>query len=204
MPRAGERPVLLRNSIEIADPVAVALAFFERYGPDSPDASAPAAFGEADLRRANRGGARIAATEIAAILERRSRIERALRAIAPEASLAGTSGSVPWLRLRQLFDQFADIRGVGHAKVTKALHPRRPALIPLLDSVVQAYLTDDDPSPRAPFGDRAIALVRGYKRDLDRNRAALRATGRQLAKRGHNATEVRILDVLIWSVETAA
>jgi hypothetical protein len=108
---------------------------------------------------------------------------------------------VPWQPLRRLFDAFADIRGVGFSKMSKALHRKRPALIPLLDSVVQGYLEDDDPGPHAPFGERALTLVRGYKRDLDHNRAALRAIRRELASRDYVLTEVRILDLLIWSVE---
>jgi Family of unknown function (DUF6308) len=167
-------------------------------------AAGAASFREPDLRRANRAGARISGGEIAAILERRRAIERALRAIEPEASLAGTAASVPWPALRQLFDAFADIRGVGLSKMTKALHWKRPALIPLLDSVVQSYLEDDDLGAQAPFGERALELVRGYKRDMDRNRAALRAVRRDLAKRGHPLTEVRILDLLIWSVAAGA
>jgi hypothetical protein len=167
---------------------------------DVDDPSRPRSFGEPDLRLANRGGARISAAEIAAILERRRAIERALNAIAPDASLAEAAGSVPWLPLEQLFDAFADIRGVGFSKATKALHPKRPALIPMLDSVVQKYLEDDDLGAQAPFGERALGLVRGYKRDLDRNRAALRALRQELARRGHELTEVRILDLLIWSV----
>ncbi len=55
------------------------------------------------------------------------------------------------------------------------LHPKRPALIPLLDSIVQKYLQHDDLGARAPFAERALGLVRGYQRDLDRNQAALRA-----------------------------
>jgi hypothetical protein len=116
---------------------------------DVGDASRPVSFGEADLRLANRGGARISAAEIAAALERRGAIEQALEAIAPDASLAREADSVPWLPLRQLFDAFAGIRGIGLAKVTKALHPQRPALIPLLDSAVRKYLEDDDSSSAA-------------------------------------------------------
>jgi len=56
---------------------------------------------------------------------RRLAIEEGLRAIVPDASLAGTADSVPWRPLRQVFDAFADIRGVGFAKMTKALHPKR-------------------------------------------------------------------------------
>ena len=171
---------------------------------DVSDSLGPASFGESNLRLANRGGARISAAEIAAILERRRAIERALGAIAPDASLAGAANSVPWLPLRRLFDAFADIRGVGFSKMTKTLHRKRPALIPMLDSVVQKYLEDDDLGAQAPFGERAVGLVRGYKRDLDRNRAAMRAIRKELARRGYWFTEVRILDLLIWSLNAAA
>ncbi|HZQ15411.1 MAG TPA: DUF6308 family protein, partial [Gaiellaceae bacterium] len=160
--------------------------------------------GEGDVRLANRGGARIAAAEAAAMLERRRTIERALRAIAPDATLAGPEDAVPWPPLRRLFDAFGGLRGVGFSKVTKALHPKRPALVPILDSFVHAYLIDDDPGRDAPFGERALALVRGYKRELDRNRAALRSLRRELDGRGHELTEVRILDLLIWSVAAGA
>jgi hypothetical protein len=198
------RPVVLRNGVDIEDPLRVVLAFLNAYGLDVGDPSGQASFGESDLRLANRGGARISAGEIAEILERRRAIERALRAIAADASLARAENSVPWLPLRQLFDSFADIRGVGFSKMTKALHRKRPALIPMLDSVVQKYLENDDLGAPALFGERALGLVRGYKRDLDRNRVGLRTVRRELARRSYELSEVRILDVLIWSVETAA
>ena len=193
--------VVLRNGVEIDDPLSVLLGFLDaRWAFDTADASGPASFGEPDLRLANRGGARISAAEIAAILGRGDAIQRALRLIAPDASLTGAARSVPWLPLRQLFDAFADLRGVGFSKMTKALHRKRPALIPMLDSVVQKYLEDDDLGAHAPFGERGLGLVRGYKRDLDLNRTPLRAVRRELAKRSRELSEVRILDLLIWSV----
>jgi hypothetical protein len=73
----------------------------------------------------------------------------------------------------------------------------------MLDSVVQSYLAEDDLGARAPFGERALGLVRGYKRDIDRNRAALRALRRELERRGYALTEVRILDLLIWDAVSA-
>jgi hypothetical protein len=197
--------IVLRNGVDVEDPLSVVLGFLEAYRHlELGGSSGPTSFGEAELRLANRGGARISAAEIAAILERRRAIERALRAIPPEASLAGAARSVPWLQLRKLFDAFADLRGVGFAKTTKALHGKRPALIPMLDSVVQRYLIDDDLGAHAAYGERALGLVQGYKRDLDRNRAALRSIRREVARRGYEVSEVRILDVLIWSVGAAA
>ena len=192
------KPAQLRSGVEIADPLQVVLGYVEAWRFEVGDLSP--SFGESDLRLANRGGARISAAERAAVLERRRAIERALRAIAPDASLVGAASSVPWLPLGQLFDAFAGIRGVGLSKMTKALHPKRPALIPMLDSVVQRYLVDDDLGAQARFGERALELVRGYKRDVDGNRVALRAIRQELARRGYDLTEVRILDLLIWSV----
>jgi hypothetical protein len=199
------RPVVLRNDVRIEDPLRVVLGFLEAWRFELSDPSRPTSFDESDLRLANRGGARISAAEIAAILERRRAIQRALRGIASNASLAERQELVPWATLTQLFDAFADIRGVGFSKMTKALHPKRPALIPMLDSVVQAYLQDDDlGGAQASFGERALALVSGYKRDLDRNSAAVRAVRQEIAPRGYELTEVRILDLLIWSIRAAA
>jgi hypothetical protein len=70
----------------------------------------------------------------------------------------------------------------------------------MLDSVVQQYL---GPTEADGFGERALELVRSYKRDLDRNRVELREVRRELAGRGYRLTEVRILDVLIWSASAA-
>jgi hypothetical protein len=187
----------------VDNPLELALEFLEAYSSyDAEEASGPGSFDESDLRLANRGGARISAAEIGTILERREEIERALREIHPESSLAAATSSIAWLPLTRLFDAFGDIRGVGFSKMTKALHKKRPALIPMLDSVVQEYLTSDDPEAASggTFGERATALVRSYKRDLDRNRSALRQIQRELASRDHRVTEVRILDLLIWSV----
>jgi hypothetical protein len=196
-PRASA-PVVLRGGVVIEDPLAPILEVADRWWVQFVG-DRSASFGEPDLRLANRGGARISAAQIAVLLQRRPEIEAALAAIAPDASLARAARAVPWRPLGQLFEAFADVSGVGFAKLTKTLHPKRPALIPMLDSVVQAYLQDDDPGVGAPFSERALALVRGYKGDLDANRAALRAVRRELARRGYDLGEVRILDVLIWS-----
>jgi hypothetical protein len=190
--------VALRGGVVVGDPLAQALAFLEAYGAPRDDALS-SSFGEADLRAANRGGARISAAEVAAVLERRAEIERALAAIAPSASL--TRRSVPWAELTRLFDAFGGIRGIGFSKMTKALHPKRPALVPMLDSVVQQYL--GAPSAES-FGERATELVRRYQQDLDRNRSELRELRRALEGRGYRLTDVRILDLLIWSAFAAS
>jgi len=192
--------IRLRSGAEIADPLAAALAFLGEGSSYDVAGSVDSRFGERDLRHANGGGARIAATQIAEILKRRRAIEAALRELEPEASLAARR--IPWIPLRRLFDSFDDLPGVGLSKATKALYPKRPALVPMLDSVVCAYLKSVDSDTGAPgtLGERAIAFVRSYKRELDENVAPLRRLRRELARRGHAVTEVRILDLLIWTV----
>ena len=46
--------------------------------------------------------------------------------------------------------------GAGLSKMTKALRPKHLALIPMLDTVVQKHLQDDDLGAQAPFGERAL------------------------------------------------
>lgn len=208
MRRVAPGPVALRGGRELVDPLEVVLRLLERHARafaryDTVVVQGPASFGEPDLRLANSAGARISAAEIAAILARRPAIERALRAIPPEASLAGAARAVPWTGLGQLFEAFGAVPGVGCSKMTKALHRKRPALVPILDSIVQAYLAGDDPGPDAAFGARALELVRAYRVDLVRNRVALRRLRRELSPRGWELSEVRILDLLILSAASA-
>src|SRR5689334_23828231 len=62
---AAEIRILLRRGLEVHDPLTVVLEFVDAgYAYDVSAAPAPSTFGEADLRLANRGGARISATEI--------------------------------------------------------------------------------------------------------------------------------------------
>ena len=198
MPTNSIPPVVLRGDVVVDEPLSIVRGFLEAWRLDVGGGSPPRSFDEIDLRLANRDGARISASESAAVLKRRRRIERALRAIAVDASLVGSGDTVPWPALSELFDAFGGIRGVGLSKATKALHRKRPALIPMLDSVVQKYLADDDPGEQAPFAERALELVRGYKGDLDRNQVALSALRREIG-RDRELSEVRILDLLIWA-----
>ena len=104
----------------------------------------------------------------------------------------------------------ADVRRVrGHPggrlfEDDQSAAPEAPALIPMLDSIVQNYLQADDLGAQAPFGERALGLVRGYQRDLDRNQEAVQAVRQELARRSYGLTEVRILDLLILSAAAAA
>jgi hypothetical protein len=86
--------IVLRAGAVLDDPLDRALELLEAYPSlEGGDLSRSSSFDHGDLRLANRGGARISAAEAAAILERRSEIERRLREIEPEASLVGTASA---------------------------------------------------------------------------------------------------------------
>ena len=101
------KTIVLRAGVEVENPLELALEFLAAYS--SYETAEPVrallSFDERDLRSANRGGARISAVEIEAILERRSEIERALRQIHTDASLSEAESSIPWGPLTQLFSR---------------------------------------------------------------------------------------------------
>ena len=158
-------PVVLRNGVDIEDPLSIVLGFRRPLAFDVGDPSLPTSFGEPDLRLANRAGARISAAQIATILTRRRAIGQALQAIAADASLTGAADSLPWLPLRQLLRRVRGHPGGRLFEDDQGAVPEAPGADPLLDSIVQEYLQDGDPGAQAPFAERALGLVRGYQRD---------------------------------------
>jgi hypothetical protein len=90
--------IILRGGVEVENPLELALELLAAYSSyEAYDPSGPASLDERDLRMTNRGGARISAAEIAAIRERRGKIERALHEIRPDASLTDATNAIPWM-----------------------------------------------------------------------------------------------------------
>jgi hypothetical protein len=157
---------------------------------------------EHDIRVANKMQARMSSKVCQLVLNKRVKIESALKRIPPDCDLA--DDDVPWNHLTELFDATI-MKGVRLARATKILHKKRPRLIPILDSVIQKYaskmpheasLDDDDAK-------RAIASCRVIKKDLQSNRQALQAIqsnlkGIAIDNKRIELSRVRILDILIW------
>jgi hypothetical protein len=202
----AERPaaIVLRNGVAIDDPLGTALGFFRTDAAyrvyDGLPVAADTTISESDIRVANRGGARISAAEVAALLARRAGLEAALRRIPPTASLCDPEDEISWAALADLYRAADGVRGVGLGKLTKFLHKKRPRLVPMLDTVVVRYLrsVDELPPDGTALGELATALTRSFKRDLDPNLAAIRAVQRELAARGVELTECRLLDLFVW------
>lgn len=193
-----------RNGVVLREPLELALLFLQHdYGYRSYDSQpvlADAEWRRADAQIANRIGARMSSREIDALMSRKPEIETALRSIPGDLSLAEPDETIPWAALHELYQAVSDIPSVGLAKATKALHKKRPQLIPMLDSFVAGYLRSvDDLPPLGGLGDQALALTRSYKVDLDTNIDELLTVQQGLTEHGFALSTVRILDLYTWA-----
>jgi hypothetical protein len=192
-----------RNGVLLREPLALALLCLEHdFGYrtyDSQPIRADAEWRREDAQIANRAGARMSSREIDALMGRSESIEAALRRLPGDLSLAASSDEIPWDALHDLYAAFGGIPGIGLAKATKALHKKRPHLIPMLDSVVASYLRSVDRIPVGDFADEALGLTRSYKVDLDSNGDTLVSVQHGLNEQGYTLSLCRILDLYTWT-----
>jgi hypothetical protein len=196
--------LVLRNGTRIDNVLDTALEFVEHDGSYRSYDLAPVeqddVLTEADIRVANAMVARMSPRVIASIYARASVINLALARIPRSASLAATDDAIPWQELEELMRAVDGIPEVRLARQTKVLHKKRPALIPILDSVLETYLRRVDGLRRTGDPTRdAVELIRSYKRELDASLPALRSLQRELRRRGIDLTECRLLDLFLWA-----
>jgi hypothetical protein len=197
-------PITLRSGVRIANPLELALDFVEQDGSyQSYDLAAVAqddVLTESDIRVANAMIARMSPRVRAEIYARAPAINAALAQVPPTASLAAAEDAIPWQALEELMRAMDGIPEVRLARQTKVLHKKRPALIPILDSVLETYLRRVDGVRRTGDSARdAVELIRSYKRELDMNLDAIRALRQELRQRGIDLTECRLLDLFLWA-----
>jgi hypothetical protein len=192
-----------RNGVTLREPLTLGLMFLERDSGyrtyDSAPVRADAEWRREDAQIANRAGARMSSREIDAFMGRKAQIEDALRRIPGDASLAEHTKRIPWDALHDLYGAVGGISGVGLAKATKALHKKRPHLIPMLDSVVAGYLRSVEQIPIGDFADEALGLTRSYKVDLDANAETLVSVQHGLNEQNYTLSLCRILDLYTWA-----
>ena len=193
----------LRTGVELVDPLALARLFisedwsYQNY--DLAEVANDGVLSEGDVRVANRIIARMGPDTVAAILSRARAAGVALARIPAHASLVDQAGEIPWQALEDLYTAFDDLPGVGLARLTKVLHKKRPALIPILDSVVDRYLVSVDGRIAGGLGQRGTALTRSYKAELDACLPVVRCVSENLLSDGVNLTECRLLDIYLWA-----
>lgn len=107
-----------------------------------------------------------------------------------------------------LYEPLLEIRGVGHAKASKLLHLKRPALFPILDSKLMSLYR----APAAEWAKRYPSLGYRYlfwvaiRDDVIRNRAPLKTVRVELRRQGGilkqmaTMSDLRILDILAWKL----
>ncbi len=192
-----------RNGVILHDPLELALlslrhdSSYRAY--DAQPTRADAEWRREDAQIANRIGARMSSREIDALMGRGSLIEDALRRIPGDLSLAAPSEEIPWDAIEDLYAAFGGIPGIGLAKATKALHKKRPHLIPMLDSSVASYLRSVDEIPVGDFAGEALGLTKSYKVDLDANSNTLVSVQHGLNEHGFTLGLCRILDLYTWA-----
>ena len=201
---SGPPRLVLRNGVEILDALQTVLEFVERDSSYRTYDLAPVKqddiLTEADVRVGNAIVARMPGRVIKGFAARAPAIGAALTRIPPKATLMAADEQVPWQGLQALLLAAAGIEEVGLPRATKVLHKKRPALLPILDSVVEQYLRKVEQLPRrGDFVAGGLDLIRAYKRELDANAEALHALRAELQIRGADLTECRLLDLFLWA-----
>jgi hypothetical protein len=196
-------PLILRNGTRIENVLDTALEFVDQDGSYRSYDLAPVkqdnVLTEADIRVANAMIARMSPRVIAGIYARAPVINAALAKIPASATLTAPADAIPWERLKELIQAMQGIPEVKLARQTKVLHKKRPALIPILDSVLETYLRRVDRLRRTsdPAHD-TVELIRSYKRELEATLEPLGALQIELRRRDIDLTECRLLDLFLW------
>jgi hypothetical protein len=172
-------------------------ASYQNY--DLAEVSKDDALSERDVRVANRIIARMGPDTVAAILSRAPAASAALARIPSRASLVDQDAAIPWQALNDLYRAFEGLPGVGLPRLTKVLHKKRPALIPILDSVVDRYLVSVGGPIAGGLAERGTALTRAYKAEVDICLPALRCVRDEMLADGVDLTECRLLDIYLWA-----
>lgn len=139
------------------------------------------------------------AAKVRSIWEKKASVETALARIPPGAAL--TDQDVPWDALSALTDAFCSIKFAGPAVATKILHKKRPALIPIVDSVVGEYLRRcrEEPYPRGTSaGWRVTKGIKVFREQLVRCLPDIERLCDVAASARMGVTPVRAFEILIW------
>lgn len=194
----------LRNGKRFDDPMSLARRFIREDGSyakyDEPYVAQNNVLGRTEVELVKCFAARTGKAVEERILGRRAEVDNVLERISTKSTLFDDIDISLWEALEELLSVMISVKGVDISVATKVLHKKRPALIPILDSVVQEYLlTVDHIGKMQNRGKLAVELMRSYKRDLDANADALRKLRADLKRVGLYLTECRILDMFVWA-----
>ncbi len=132
-----------------------------------------------------------------AVWEHRATIEAGLKQIPADADLA--ADEVPWHGLQALLDPFQSIPRAKLGIATKILHKKRPALIPMLDTLLVGHYHHRVTTRAKPLGGYAANLIKLFREDLLAVLPEVTALCDLAAGQSKPVTAVRMLDHLVWS-----
>jgi len=137
--------------------------------------------------------------------------ERDLAQVPPGARLQEcTAGSLLYEAATLLYDLFRR-PGIGPVKRSKVLHLKRPWLVPIYDTHVHQVYADRAADLGRQIGDpnggwweaARLDLVDGAT-DFDWLTTSLSADDNLLIRRTGSLTELRLLDILVWTLGSSA
>lgn len=143
-------------------------------------------------------------------------IEARLQKIPPSLSIVDED--IPWEALSELFNAFLSVEGFRCPRVSKILHKKRPALVPILDGkrVIKTYyqpvvegcvneIHTNTKIARFALKQEALkyasvmtALVKAVRNDILLNRGVLENIQRPISFEGLSLTLPRIFDIILW------
>ena len=139
------------------------------------------------------------ADKVRSVWDGRHAVEEALRVVPADIPLE--CGNVPWGSLETLFEAFCAIPHAKEAVATKILHRKRPSLIPIVDSVIGAYLNKVRGSqlPRGMcIGKRIVEQVTTFREVLLAHLSEMTELCGLVAEKGYPIARVRALEILMW------
>lgn len=210
MNNAGPHELRLRSGLHFADPTGMLRAKFAQWPWSKYDGDLPAdpdAVTATDVERANRLGARLSYAVWNRLVSSKGQAINALLVQLPKAALEDVDLDAIRGPLIGLFDLVIE-KDISISRATKILYPFRPALLAVLDSVVEYYywyatsIADEARFrrlQRATWGEYAFELLALMRDDIVSARGALDAVRAAVAGEPFaNASRVRIVESLIW------
>jgi Family of unknown function (DUF6308) len=201
----------LRSGLRLPDATAMLRAKFAQWPWSKYDGDVLANLDQvtaADVERANRLGARLSYAVWKHLVARNGPAMNALLAQLPKAALEDVALDAIRSPLVGLIDLVTE-KDVNISRATKILYPFRPALLAVLDSVVEYYywystsIADEARFRRlqsaASKGSYAFELLTLLRDDIVSARSALDAIRADIAGEPYaSASRVRIVESLIW------
>lgn len=201
-----------RSGLRVADPAGMLRAKFMQWPWENYDGDRPADLNHltlADVKRANAGlAARSSYDGWRQLIDAKGAQIDGLLAKFPETPLEDVDLDVVREPLIGLFN-LVRVKNISISRATKVLFPFRPALLGVLDSVVENYywygtsITDEPRFRRleraATWGVYAFELLALLREDVDAARDVIDAIRTAVAPEPYSkASRVRVVESLIW------